>query len=87
MKDYPDFSIGLLYAVGKCLGDQTQKMRSLAASLGKESGDIQEKNEHCDEQIAIVNDMFDQFFRGSTGRSSMDSHGPVSLSRMEERLR
>lgn len=60
MKDDPDFSIGLLYAVGKCLGDQTQKMRSLAASLGKESGDIQEKNEHCDEQIAIVNDTFDK---------------------------
>jgi len=55
--------------------------------LGEKLGDIQENNENRDEQIAIVNDMFDQFFRGSTGRSSMDSHGPVSLSRMEERLR
>ncbi len=64
MKDYPDFSIGLLHAVGKCLGYQTQKMRSIAGSLGEKLGDIQENNEHRDEQIAIVNDTFDKIYKG-----------------------
>jgi len=63
MKDYFELSIGLLHAVGKCLGDQTQKIRSLAASLCEKLGDIQENNEHRDEQIAVVNDTFDEIYK------------------------